>query len=317
MQYSKVMATTGINVCRVTLVVAALTMCATAQAADNASEWTMKITPQFTYGPYSGAPTRDSMTSTGIYADAQYLERGGITVGAIHTDLKMKQDLPTLRQNGGYLSGRLNFTPDFLPGRITVRADVHQANNNDVTNETDHVSVFAPQVSFLSFDKTKYVDLGYAHSSYGDSNIGNGSLTVTQWTPTVGFGFNQGADWLQVRLYDERISNELRALNKSSTDAVEAKWTHYFLASKGLIPEQVQLGALIGERIYAVDGDSAVLYNLSDMQRGGVLAGAQWKIASNLHLLINGGYDRYETQSTGVSTKYNGEYIYTGISAQW
>ena len=222
-----------------------------------------------------------------------------------------------MRQNGGYLSGRLNFTPDLLPGRLTVRADVHIADNDDITNETDKVRVFAPQVSFLSFDKTKYLDLGYAHSSYGDSNIGNGSLSVSQWTPTVGFGFNQGADWLQVRLYAVRISNERRSLNDSSTEAVEAKWTHYFLAPTGLIPEHVQLGALVGKRIYAVDGDTAALYNLADMQRGGVLAGAQWKIASNFHLLLNGGYDRYETQVTGVSNKYNGEYIYTGVIAKW
>lgn len=122
MQHSKAMATIGNNVCRLTFAtVAALAMCTTAQAADNAvdnaSAWALKVTPQLTYGNYSSAPTRDSITSTGIYADAQYLERGGIAVGVIHTNLKMKLGLPTLRQNEGYLSGRLNFTPDLLPGR--------------------------------------------------------------------------------------------------------------------------------------------------------------------------------------------------------
>lgn len=275
--------------------------------------WSIKATPQFTYGSYQGSPTRNSITSAGVYADAQYLERGGITVGAMRTSLSMKLGAPTLQQNNAFLSGRLNFTPDLLPGRLTLRADIHQANNNDVTNETNGVSAIAPHVSFTNFEKTRYFALGYTRSRYGDSNIGNGSLTITQWTPTVGLGFNQGADWLQLRAYDIRVSNAVRAQNNAGTDAVEVKWTHY-LASAALMPEQIQIGALLGKRIYAVDSDSASIYNLADMQRGSVSLGAQWKLTSDARLLLQSGHERY-VSSGGIG--YSGTYIYAGISNQW
>jgi len=278
------------------------------------NEWSVKVTPQFTYGSYNNSPTRDSITSFGIFGEAQYLDRFGFTIGGASTDLKMKLGVPTIKQNNSFLSGKYNFTPDSLPGRLTLRADIHRATNNDATNETNGVTVIAPQVAFLSYDKSQYFDLGYARSKYGDSNIGNGSLTVTQWTPTVGVGFNKGADWLQLRAYAISVSNAARAQNKSGTDAVEAKWTHYYAFPGGLTPEKIQLSGLFGERIYAVDGDSASLYNLTDMQQGGVSVGGQWKLAEDSHLLLQSGYDRY---INGTNTTYSAAYVYVGISGQW
>ncbi|MDQ6990688.1 MAG: hypothetical protein Q9M11_03050, partial [Mariprofundaceae bacterium] len=52
-----------------------------------------------------------------------------------------------------------------------------------------------PQLSFLNYRKSFYADLGYAYSSYPKG------LSVSQLTPTVGLGFNQAADWLQMRVY--------------------------------------------------------------------------------------------------------------------
>jgi hypothetical protein len=174
------------------------------------------------------------------------------------------------------------------------------------------VSAIAPRLSYLGFDKKYYLDLGYARSRYGDSNIGNGSLTVQQWTPTLGLGLD--SDWLQLRAYDIRFSNALRAQGKSATDALEAKWIHYFQMSRGLMPEQVQLGVLLGKRIYALDSDSASLYNLADMQQGGASIGAQWKLAAQTRLLFQGGHDRYQDVS---KVSYTGNYLYLGLAQQW
>ncbi|MDD4964158.1 MAG: hypothetical protein PHI11_09610 [Gallionella sp.] len=292
--------------------IAATLVCTTGYAAET-DAWTIKTTPQASYAGFSNAATRDSIVSAGLYADMQYLDHGGITMGASHTTLKMKFGAPTLQQNALFLSGRKNFTPDALPGKLTVRADVHRATNNDVTNETNGVNVIAPQVGFMSFDKSYSLDLGYARSRYGNSNIGNGGLSVSQWTPTVGFGFNQGGDWLQVRVYDIHFSNALRAQNASRTDALEVKWTHYLVAN-GLTPEQIQVGALVGKRLYAVDGDSGALYNLADVQRGSASLGAQWKLAENTRLIAQGGVERYENS---LATRYSANYVYAGISQQW
>ena len=276
-------------------------------------DWSFKATPQLTYGAYRGAPTRDRIMSYGVFADGQYLDQGGVSAGISHSDLTFKNNATTLRQNNYYLSGRMNFTPDNVPGSMTVRADGHYVKNNDATNETSNVRVFAPQVSFLSYDKINYFDLGYARSGYGESNAGRGSLAVDQWTPTAGFALNEGVDWVQLRLYNIRAKN---AVTTSATDSLEAKWTHYPMLG-AWSPQQVQLGALIGKRRYAVDPDSASVYNLADMQRGGVSAGAQWQIAPDARLLLSGGYDRYEAQNGGTNTGYSGSYIYTGLTTQW
>lgn len=286
---------------------------APARNAEKFSEWTVNLTPQLSYGTYSNSSVRDYFATAGAVLDAKYLERGGFTVAASHTRLKYTNGTPTLSQDAGFLSGRINFTPDRLPGTLTLRGDIHLVGNTDATNETDEVRVFAPQVSFLNFDRSKYFDLGYAYSRYGDSNIGNPSLDVHQFTPTIGFALNQGADWVQLRLYDIHFSSSARTQNNSGTDALEAKWTH-FMAPQPWVPEQIHASALIGRRLYAVDGDAANVYNLTDLQKGSVGIGAQWKLAPSAHLQLDGGYNRYQSQTAGISTNYSGSYIYTGLN---
>lgn len=286
------------------------------QAAD---DWTLRLTPQGLYSSFSGSATRDYLWSYGAALDMQYLERGGVSLGAEHTDLHAKAGGRSISQNSAFVSGYVHLTPDSLPGRLTLRMDVLGANNNDVTNETDQVRVWAPQVSFMNRSKSLYLDVGYAESRYGDSTTpGRGSLRVRQWTPTVGIGFNGGADWLQLRLYDVRNDNALRSASKSKTTAVEGKWIHYF-KPRGWIPEQLQLGVLGGERIYAVDPDTRALYNLSDLHKGGVTLGAHWKLGTNTRLMLSTGYNRFEAVAApgAAATTYTGAYVYSGLSFQW
>jgi hypothetical protein len=293
-----------------------VTASASEPAAKSGSAWRLRASPLMTFGSYSQSSIRKNFLTSGVMVDAQYLERGGVAVAATHTTLNYSNGSAALAQNTGFVSGRMNFTPDRLPGTLTVRGDIHQISNNDPTNETNRVSVIAPQLSYLNFDKTQYFDLGYAYSSYGDSNVGNPSLSVKQLTPTVGFALNQGADWLQFRLYDIRFAESARTQNKSATDALEAKWTHYMTQQRWM-PEQVQASALVGSRLYAVDSDAASVYNLADMQKGSVGVGAQWKVAPSVQLQLNGGYSRYEALVGGVSTTYSGSHLYTGVNAQW
>ncbi len=297
---------------------AVLAVMAIAPMAQAADAWTIKLTPQGYYSSYSGSPARNYLWSYGLSLDAQYLERGGVSVGAEHTYLQGKGVARSISQDTAFISGHLHLTPDGLPGRLTMRLDGLAANNNDITNESDQVRVWAPQLSFLNHGKTFYLDAGYAGSSYGASNVvGRGSLKARQWTPTVGFALGS-ADWLQLRLYDVRNTNAVRSSNKSKTTAVEGKWIHYFQGG-GWVPEQMQVAVLGGERIYAVDPDTRALYNLADLQKGGVSLGANWKLASNTRLLVNTGYNRYEavTGPGPLTSTYSGAHIYTGVSFQW
>lgn len=281
-------------------------------------DWTFNLTPQWTYGAYQNSPVRSSFQDTGVVFSARHQDRSGIAAGITHTDLRFKTSIPTLRQDAFYFSGHFKYMPeaDVLPGSLTLRGDVHQVNNNDATNETNQVFAIGPQIAYLGHGKSEYFDLGYTHTRYGKSHLGNPSLNVRQWTPTAGFGFNQGEDWVQLRIYGIRFDSSARTRNLSGTHALEAKWMHY-LKQGGRAPDQVQVSALLGKRMYAIDGDAAVVFNIPDLQKGSLSAMAQWQVTSGMRWLLSGGYSRYETLAGGASTVYSASSLYTGLNVQW
>ena len=296
-----------------------------------ANDWTLKLSPQMFYVGYAGSPVRNDLIGSGVYFDAQYLDRGSIAGGAVYTRLNLKEKYSALNQASEFLSGQLNFTPESLPGRLSLRVDGHQINNDDPYNESDDVQALASLVSFFHESKSFYVDLGYAISFYNESpltvqqfippsllkKVNKGSLTVQQWTPTLGVGFNQGQDWLQLRLYDISVSNPKRAM-RPHTDAVEIGLTHYLASQSVWMPRWVMVGALVGNRMYAVDADTELVYNLSDEQKGGGFVTAQWDLSAHYKATLSGGYDVYETRNeTDDRYLYSGTHVYMGMTAQW
>ncbi len=273
-----------------------------------AGEWSTTLGGQAAYGAYSSADQRDSWASAGVVLSADYLEKGGYTLGVTHASIKGAAGTADIAQNALFASGRLNFTPDSLRGRLTARLDLHAIGNDDATGDTDGVRVVAPQVSYLSFDKRSYVDLGYARSTYRNS------LSVNQWTPAVGFGFNQGADWLRLRGWFIDPSNAARAQGKDSTTALETKWTHW-LAPNRLGIDNLKASLLLGERVYAVDADAGSVANLADIQRGGASLGAEWKVGRAGKLLLQLGQDRYRNAT--LADDYKSNYGYLWLSTQW
>lgn len=286
-------------------------LCCLAAAPVFASgEWTSTLGVQGVYGGYSGALQRDSMSGYGLFLSSDYLEQSGYTLGLNHTDVKAKGGVADTSQNALFVSGRTHFTLDKLPGRLTARLDLHAIDNDDATRNTDGVKAIAPQVSYLSFDKRHYFDLGYAHSSYKND------LSVNQWTPTAGFGLNDGADWLQLRAWFIDPSNPARAQGKSSTTALEMKWTHWLAANAARI-DNVKLGLVAGERVYAVDGDAGSVANLADINRGGVSLGAEWKLGKTSTVLAMIGQDRFRNASLAPANDYTLNYAYLWLSGQW
>ncbi len=273
------------------------------------SDWEWKLDAQGSYGSYSGSTLRDDVSSVGAIVSGEYLDSGGITLGYTYTTVGLKAPASDIDQSNIFLSGRLHFTPDQVPGRISLRMDVHFVDNNDPTGNTDEVTVVAPQVSYLSFDKNLYLDLGYARSVYQNS------LSLNQWTPTIGFAMNDGSDWLQARLYYIESSNAARSQGKSNTSAIEAKYTHYFGPNGIAGLDNLQLGALLGERMFAVDGDAGAIYNLADIQKGALTVGGQWKLDESSRILLVGGYEKY-TNNT-IADDYNSTFVYLNYSAQF
>ncbi|MDQ6954834.1 MAG: hypothetical protein Q9M20_05265 [Mariprofundaceae bacterium] len=271
-------------------------------------DWQLNSNVQALYGNYNGSINRDSIINAGAMISADYLETSGFSLGANYTKLKFNVG-STLNQQAVYGSIHYNAYFDALPGPLTLRLDGHGINNNDTTGNTDNVSVIASQISFLNYAKTFYADFGYARSNYQNN------LYVDQFTPTLGFGLNDGSDWLQARGYFIKPSNRLRAQNKSNTSAIELKWTHWLAPDVWLGLEQIQLSGLAGERIYAVDGDAAAVYNLADIQQGSANLSLQWRLSKFMHVMLLAGNERYLDNTIGDT--YDSRMIYINLSGQW
>lgn len=274
--------------------------------------WTNTLGLQATQGAYTDAQIRDRMANMGVMLSSDYLDNGGFTLGSTRTEITNRNGFQGTRQDAAFVSGRYHFTPDQIPGRLTTRLDLHYINNNDVTRNTDKVKTYAPQISYLSADKRRYLDLGYARSLYQED------LHVEQWTPTVGLGFNEGADWLQFRGWFIASSNQARSQGKSSTQALEMKWTHW-LGQNPLRIDNIKFGLVEGERIYAVDGDAGSVANLADVNRGAASVGAEWKVGDTATVQAIVGQDRFTSTDTATnsSNDYRLGYGYLWLSNRW
>lgn len=296
----------------------------------NPHEWTLNALPQFTFVTYNGSEKRDNVMSYGVDLAAQYLERGGIQVGVAKAVLTLKTAAGaspnTLNQTNVFLSGHRQFTPDGWGGELRIQTDLLAAFNDDSSNETNDVTVISPKISFLNFEKTTYFDLGLASSRYGVSKTDNSSLSVLQTTPTLGFALNKGRDWMQFRLFDIRFSTDSiasastnnRAQNLSHTDALDFKWIRFLVPDTGM-PSQIQLGALVGKRLYAVDGSN--LSNFSDIQQGGVSLALLWQLDKSNQLNVQSGLDQYNAGKSSTNPSkdvlYSGAYLYLSLQNQW
>lgn len=290
--------------CAAAVILSSASPIAMAQEGD----WEVRTDIQANYGSYSKSVLRDNISSAGMILTADYLEQSGFSLAANASKVQFKT-APAISQQSYFASGHLHSNIDGLPGTLSFRLDGHYISNNDISGNTDGVSVFAPQISFTDFEKSYYIDIGYARSSYKNQ------LTINQYTPTIGFGFNEQADWLQLRGYFISPSNAARAQNKSSTTAAEIKWSHWFAPDNMLKLHQMRLNVLAGERIYAVDGDAAAVYNLADVQRGSVSLGLQWRISDAAKWLLLAGQESFLDNT--INNSYNSRFIYSDISITW
>ena len=300
--------------------------------------WYMKSSGQLLLKSYSGSAQLENLSGFGVFLTGDYLERGSFTVAynLNHTSYKLGlSNAPfEIDENIIFLSGRANFQPDQIPGRLTLRLDGYVGNDairSRVSTPTpgpmgggssqqtitvdDKIVVVNPMVSFLNYAKTFYADLGYAYSNYRSDDNSTDDIDISQWTPTLGFGFNRAYDWLQLRAYFIDLSASNRVGETKETSALEAKWTHWFSANAPLNLHSARLAVLAGERMYAVDSDACSLCNVSDLQTSLVSIGAEWKLNEKTNLLLQGGYESYENEL--LNDRYSSTYLYAYLSRSW
>lgn len=300
--------------------------------------WYMKSSGQLLFKSYSGSAQLENLTGFGVFLTGDYLERGGFTVAYNLNHTSYKSGLSNapfeVDENILFLSGRANFQPDQMPGRLTLRLDGYVGtdairyrvstpapgpmgggSSQRTITVDDKIVVINPMVSFLNYAKTFYADLGYAYSKYHSDDSNTDDIDISQWTPTLGFGFNRAYDWLQLRAYFIDLSTSNRVGDTKATSALEAKWTHWFSANAPLNLHSARLAVLTGERMYAVDSDACSLCNVSDLQTGLVSIGAEWKLNEQTNLLLQGAYESYENEF--LNDRYSSTYLYAYLSRNW
>jgi len=307
------------NACRFRLSILLLVFLSSAGAAhaqEAGAKWFVRTDLQGLASTYSGTSERDSLQNFGLFVRADYLERGGFTLGYNRTVLGFKgRGVDDITQDNVFVSGRLQTTPDWAAGRLTWRLDGYAISNNDATGGTDDVTVVAPQLSYMNFAQTFYADLGFARSSYGDGSSTQQQLDVDQLTPTLGFGFNEQRDWLQLRAYLISPSAPERAQDQSDTAALEIKWMHWPMSPSFLGVDNYRVSILSGERIYAVDPDAGTVFNLVDLQTGGASVGAEWAPTEKNRILLIVGVESYENRVVGAD--YDSGYLYVNFTHNW
>ena len=297
------------NKATISLIASSSILLAALSTGAHADAWSFNASPSLTQGSYSGSLQRDKLSDVGIMISGDYLDQGGVTVGVSNTRVTMKNAVPTIDQNNFVISGRKNLFLDSLPGKLTLRVDGYRLNNNDTVGGTSGVSVIAPQVSWLSSDSMLYADLGYAHSSYQDQ------ASFYQFTPTVGFGFNAGSDWMQMRSYLIRGLNPVITGGQSNTSALDAKWTHYFAPGASLMPAQLSLGVSTGKKMFAVDMDALSVANLADLSKGAANISMTWNVAKATRLFVLAGQSRFS--NVALANDYKLDVVYASLSVGW
>jgi hypothetical protein len=288
---------------------------AAARAQEPEKHWYTQADIQTLHSNYSDSLVRDALDNLGFFIRSDYLERGGFTLGYNRTALKFTDDTADVEQDGWFASARAQVTPDWAKGQITFRLDGYVISNDGSTSEVTDADVIAPQVSFLNYDRSFYMDLGYAKSSYGDSPLSAETLEVEQWTPTLGFGFNEQRSWVQLRAYLIEPSNASRAQDVEDTAALQLSYRHWTRARRFLGVDNFRFSALIGERVYAVDPDAAAVYNLTDLQSGGASIGSEWVPSERTRVLLLLGVERYEDRSLG--DEYDSPFAYLNFTYRW
>jgi len=305
--------------------------------AENENAWYMSASANINFSAFSKSENLDTQTELSFFIDADYLENYGLSAGLIYQN-QGQNSFNDISNSIFFLGGRYHIYPESLPGKLSLSLDAYRESENTTVKTTrteatgpgpggtptmtittelinDSMEIFNPAISFLNYAKTFYVDLGYTQSKYGSTDPAIGVLTVKQWTPTVGFSFNDQYDWLQFRYYIIDLSNDARSPGVTKTTAGEFKLTHWTKKKENSSLDNVQFILLTGKRLFAVDRDARKVYNLADMQTSTFSMGGNWKPASKNEFYIYAGVENYEDPFSNQN--YSNIFLYSGYKKYW
>ena len=272
-------------------------------------KWKNTVSLSALTGFYYQSYIRDRYAGGGISFSGDYLDQGGFTVKASSSTIQYNHGYDDIDQSNLFLSGRYNFFPDSLNGKIATRTDIYYLDNNDATGNSDKVSAIAPQFTYIPYSKDFSIGLGVAYTKYQND------LSVTQVTPNAGFAFNNKMGWLNIGGYFITPDNPARAMNIDSTEAATVSVTHWLAKDNYLPINFLTASLMVGERIYAVDNEAASIYNVLDIQEGTVSAGCSWDLGSEFSLLSIVGHEKF--RDINIDDEYSSNFLFLKLSKSW
>ncbi|KPJ92295.1 MAG: hypothetical protein AMJ53_09660 [Gammaproteobacteria bacterium SG8_11] len=312
------------------------------QAAMNpvsaANDWSLGISPQVLLMQYDDSTLRDNLRSFGLFATADYLDKGGLKLGYNFATVNGRANNPDVDESVWFLSGRYVHFSDTLTGKLGFRLDGyavtdktkikslsdesgmgHNQGGSVIETLTDDIGVIYAQLDYMNYAEQLYADIGYASSDYNYEQsaefVSAQDNQVQQFTATGGFAFNNRYDWLQARLYFINLEHGNNTDGVNQSNAVEFKWLHWFKPNALLNIHSSFVKLLAGKRLFPVDPDSYTTYSIADMQTGSAAAGLEWKIGAQSKFFLLIGYDKFE--NLVIDDKYSATYVFGSVSLNW
>lgn len=314
-------------------------------------DWNSESDVNTSLNIYQDSLTQDSFFAVGLEWRSRYLDSGEIGFGYRNKQNIGKAAQTDVSENIVFINGQYFYYPESLPGKVVFEGDLFyikgsnfirltdpnpnpnpaisamanqkvnpMANlgkfgNVTLINSTNDIVVVYPQISYINYKNTFYVDLGYAASRYQYNDSLADNVGVDQWTATVGFSWNNQFDWLQTRVYTMQLSNGKQTGGETSGEALEMKWTHWLGADTGHGIDNITTSVMGGGRFFAVDPDSHVIFSISDQQTASVSLTAQWKMSGRSKFMAVVGLDAYD--DVAIQNQYTSGYTYINLTHQW
>jgi len=243
-------------------------------------------------GQYASSQSMDRQHGTGIRMTGEHKQAWGLSTSLQTTQIKMMPLMPspTQDQQNWMLSGYMYTVIDQVPGHWRLQLDSYQIHNNDTVGNSDGVRVSAPLITWIAPTQTFKMDAGYATSHY------KGASPHHQFTYSLGFGFNQHRNWMELRGYRISQLNPNYALGHQNTHATDVKITHLFGSQAPWAPNAITLHLERGKKIYFLDVPTQTVYNLPMMHEGGEKIAGTWKLSNGSSLSLIASQTRYRAE---------------------
>ena len=276
--------------------------------------WYIDATINGMAGNYSDSGLRDNFYSGSVWLNVDYIDIYSFAIAYNNLNVNFKDAGSgefDITQNAFAGRFQYHFYNDSLAGKITAQLVVHDISNNAPVTLANDVTVIAPKLAYMHYDKDLYLDLEYVRSDYSN----NVDFSIEQIASAIGFGFNKNSDWLQFKGYLIRSSNKDQSQGEDALTSAGIKWTHWLDPGAVFGMTNFFVDVLAGERIFAVDNESFTVYNLEDVQQGSAVLGLGWSPGENFDVTAIAGIEQYKNKI--IDNTYNREYLYISLTKHW